>query len=64
MIWFKTDEGKRARKTSDKKRKSNRYDHNTNKKHGGAGDGNWKNNFKKRIKYLQGLKSVMSVLVE
>ena len=39
-IWFKTDEGKRARKTSNKKSKSNGYDRNTNKKHGGGGDGN------------------------
>ena len=64
MIWFKTDEGKRARKTSDKKRKINGYDRNTNKKHGGGGDGNWKKKFNKAMEYPQGLKYVMSVLAE
>ena len=64
MIWFKTDEGKRARKTSDKKSNSNGYDLNTNNKHGGRGDGNWKEKFKKAINSPQGLKSVMSVIAE
>ena len=64
MVWFKTDEGKRARKTSNKKRNSNRYDRNTNTRHGGGGDGNCKKKFKKAIKSLQDLKSVMSILAE
>ena len=64
IIWFKTDEGKRARKNSNKKRKINGYDRNTNKKHGGGEDGNWKNTFKKDIKSPQGLKPVMSDIYE
>ena len=63
-FWFKTDEGKRARKNSDKKMNSNGYDHNTNNKHGGGGYSNWKKKFKKAMKYPQGLKSVMYVLAE
>ena len=50
MIWFKTDEGKRSMKTSNKKSKSNGYNRNTNKKYGGGGYGNWKKKFKKSIK--------------
>ena len=64
MIWFNTDEGKRARKTSDKKRERNDYDGNTNKKHDGGGDGNWNKNFKKDMKSPQALKSVISFLAE
>ena len=64
MIWFKTDEGKKSRKTSNKKRKINGYNCNTNKKHGGGGDGNWKKKFKKAIKSPQVLKSIIYVLSE
>ena len=64
MIWFTTDEGKRARKNPDNKRNRNGYNRNTNKKYGSGGDGNWKKKFQKAIKSLQGLKSVMSVLAE
>ena len=64
MIWFKTDEGKRSRKTSNDKKKSNGYDRNMKKNHGGGGNGNWKKKFKKDMKSPQGLKSVMSVLAE
>ena len=55
MIWFKTDEGNRDRKTSNNKMKSNEYDRNTNKKHDGGGYGNQKNKFKKAMKSLQSL---------
>ena len=64
MIWFKTDEGSRARKNSDNKINSNGYNHNKNKKHGGGVDGNWNNKFNKAINYPQSLNSVMYVLVE
>ena len=64
MIWFKTDERKRAKKTSYNKSKSNGYNRNKNNKHGGGVNGNWKKKFKKAVNSSQGLKSVISVLAE
>ena len=46
-IWFKTDEEKMSRKTPDKKSKSNRYDRNTNKTHGGGVEGIEKRNLRR-----------------
>ena len=64
MIWFKTYERKRAKKTSYNKSKSNGYNRNKNNKHGGGVNGNWKKKFKKAVNSSQGLKSVISVLAE